>query len=143
MADGFAKIRNGLLDHALAGKLAPFDFGLYVFLIMRADFATGVYQGCALTIAYQFGDPSHKEHVQKALRRLRDKKYINYPKGDGSRGGYPILINKFEPTVGELSGLRLNAWKHGELCKPEYEAQNGGDTVGDTVEERSWHGRGT
>ena len=61
MADGFAKIRNGLLDHALTGKLAPFDFGLYVFLIMRADFATGIYQGCALTIAYQFAASPERE----------------------------------------------------------------------------------
>jgi hypothetical protein len=127
--NGFAKIRNGLLDHALAGKLSPFDFGLYVFLIMRADFNTGIYEGCALTIAYQFGDPSQKEHVQKALRRLRDKKYINYRNGDGSRGAYPILINKFEVTVGELCGARLNAWKHAELVQPEYEPQNGGGTV--------------
>jgi hypothetical protein len=126
---GFTKIRNGLLDHALAGKLAPFDFGLYVFLIMRADYSTGIYAGCALTIAYQFGDPSLKEHVQKSLRRLRDKKYINYPRGNGSRGAYPMLINKFDVTVGELAGARLNAWKHDDLARPEYERHSGGGTA--------------
>jgi hypothetical protein len=135
---GFTAIRNGLLDHALAGKLAPFDFGLYVFLIMRADFATGIYQGCAGTIAYQFGDPELKEQILKSLRRLRDKKYINYRKGHGSRGAYSILINKFSVTVGELCGTRLNAWKHGELCQPEYEAQNSRGRV----EEESRKSRG-
>jgi hypothetical protein len=137
--DNFTAIRNGILYHALAGKLPPFDFGLYIFLIMRADYLTGVYEGCALTIAYQFGDPSLKEHVQKGLRRLRDKKYINYRNGDGSRGAYSILINKFSVTVGELSGCRLNAWKHDGLPIPEYERQNGGGTV----ETLSWHGGGT
>jgi len=137
--DNFTAIRNGLLGHALAGKLSPFDFGLYVFLIMRAGYSTGIYEGCALTIACQFGDPSQKEHVQKSLRRLRDKKYINYRNGDGRRGAYPILINKFDVTVGEQSGTRLNAWKHNGLAKPEYEPQNGGGTV----ETLSLHGVGT
>jgi hypothetical protein len=137
--DNFTAIRNGLLDHARAWKLSPFDFGIYVFLIMRADYSTGIYVGCALAIACQFGDPSQKEHVQKSLRRLRDKKYINYRNGDGSRGAYPILINKFFVTVGELSGCRLNAWKHNGVAQPEYERWNGGGTV-ETV---SWHGGGT
>ena len=137
--ENFTAIRNGLLDHALGGKLSPFDFGLYVFLIMRAGYSTGIYEGCALTIACQFGDPSQKEHVQKSLRRLRNKKYINYRNGDGSRGAYPILINKFDVTVGELSGHRLNAWKHNGLAQPEYERHNGGGTV----ETLSWHGGGT
>jgi hypothetical protein len=137
--ENFTAIRNGLLDHAFAGRLSPFDFGLYVFLIMRAGYSTGIYEGCALTIAYQFGDPSQKEHVQKSVRRLRDKKYINYRNGDGSRGAYPILINKFDVTVGEQSGHRLNAWKHNGLAQPEYERQNGGGTV----ETLSWHGGGT
>ena len=35
--DNFTAIRNPLLDHLVAGKLSLFDFGLLVFLIMRAD----------------------------------------------------------------------------------------------------------
>jgi len=127
--DGFVQLRRGILDHALAGKLPPFDLGIYVWLIMRANYMTGIYEGCALTIACQFGNPSLKEHIQKALRRLRDRRYINYRNGDGSRGAYKILINRFDVTVGELSGTRLNAWKHGDLVKPEYEPQNGRGTV--------------
>jgi hypothetical protein len=139
LMENFTPIRNGLLAHALVGKLSPFDFGLYVFLIMRADYASGIYDGCAMTIACQFGDPSLKEHVQKALRRLRDKKYVNHRNGDGSRGAYKILINKFFVTVGELSGQRLNAWKHNGLVQPEYEPWNSGDTVTPL----SWHGGDT
>ena len=35
--------------------------------------------------------------------------------------------------------MRLNAWKHNGLARPEYDPQNGAGTV----ETRSWHGRGT
>jgi len=137
--EGFTKIRNGLLDHALKGKLSPFDFGIYTWLIMKADFSTGIYTGCALTIAYNFGDQGLKEHIQKSRRRLRDRQFINYRNGDGKKSSYPILINKFSVTVGEQSGHRLNAWKHNGLVKPEYEPENGRGTV----VERSWHGDGT
>jgi hypothetical protein len=125
----FTPLRNGLSEHIKDGRLGPYDLGVYSFLHLHADWATGVYKGCALTIAFGFGDPSIKEHIQKSLRRLRDRGYINYRKGDGARGAYPILINKYEPRVGELLGTRLNAWKHGELAKPDYEPKNGHGTV--------------
>jgi hypothetical protein len=123
--DNFTAIRNGILDHLREGKLCPFDLGIYIFLHLRADWTTGIYTGCALTIAHQFADPSLKHHINKSLIRLRERRYVNYRKGDGRRGGYPILIHKYHVTVGELSGMRLNAWKHGELAKPEYEVWNG------------------
>jgi hypothetical protein len=32
MADGFAQIRNGLLEHLKAGRLCPADLGVYTRL---------------------------------------------------------------------------------------------------------------
>jgi hypothetical protein len=127
--DNFTPIRNGLLDHIRDGKLCPFDLGIYVFLHLRADWATGIYHGCALTIAHAFNDPSLKHHVNKALIRLRERQYVNYRKGDGRRGGYPILIHKYQVTVGELSDTRLNAWKCGSSARPEYDIWDGRGTV--------------
>jgi uncharacterized protein YdaU (DUF1376 family) len=127
--ENFTAIRNGLLEHLQSAHMGPFDLGVYTLLHLRADWETGVTTTCALTLAYHFGNPSLKPHIQKALRRLRDRKYINYRNGDGKRNAYPILINKYFVTVGEQSGCRLNAWKHGELCLPEYEPQNGDGTV--------------
>src|SRR5690348_13726536 len=106
--DSFTPIRNGLLEHIQDGKLCPFDLGIYVYMHLRADWSTGIFRGCALGIAHGFNDPSLKHHINKALSRLRQRKYINYPKGVGKRGGYEVLINKYQVTVGELLGHRLN-----------------------------------
>jgi hypothetical protein len=127
--NNFTAIRNGIREHVSAGTMSPFDLGVYIFLHLWAEWETGIYRGCALSIAYSFGDPSLKTHIQQSLRRLRDRRYINYPHGDGSRGGYPIMIHKYEPTVGKLSGTRLNAWKNGVLVQAEYEPINSDDAV--------------
>jgi hypothetical protein len=127
--DNFTPLRNGILEHLRDGKLCPFDFGIYALLHLGADWSTGIYHGCAGTIAYQFGAPTLKPHINKTLMRLRERKYINYRKGNGTRGGYPILIHKYEVRISELSGQRLNAWKNGELALPEYEPWNCGGTL--------------
>lgn len=142
---GFSPIRRGLIEHIREGKFCPSDLGIYTFLQLTADWSTGVCYTCAAGIASQFGDPGLKELIQKALRRLRDNGYINYQWGHGQRGSYPILLNKYEPTVGELCGKRLNAFAGNSLERPVYEpkngevtveerSRNGGDTVAGTVE---------
>jgi hypothetical protein len=136
--DNFTPIRNGIREHISAGNLCPFDLGIYVFLHLGADWATGIFHGCALSLAYAFNDPSLKHHINKSLIRLRGRQYINYPKGCGRRGAYEMLIHKYEVTVGELRGKRLNAWRHGELCRPAYDDRNSGGTAG----ERSENGGG-
>jgi len=126
----FTVVRNGIIAHRRAGKMPPFDSGIFDHLLARCDWETGIYHGCALALAFDFGDPSLKEAIQRCLRRLRDRKYINYPEGTGKRGGYDILIHKYEVAKGKLSGTRLNAWARNGLASPEYETQNGQQTVG-------------
>ena len=118
---GFTPIRNGILEHLEQRKMTLMEFGVYMLIQLRADWATGIYRGCALTIAYQFGEPNMRAQVKDVLFRLRKKGYINHSPLKGQRGSYQILIHKFEPRVGRLSGTRLNAWKHGEEAIPEYE----------------------
>jgi hypothetical protein len=133
--EGFAQIRNGLKEHIEAGKLCPTDLGVYTFLHMYCDYSTGIYTGTALGIAFRFGDASYKGMVNKSLARLKKIKFINYREGNGKRGGYRILLDKFEPTFGELRGSRLNAWKADANGNPIYDAG--------TVEERLRNGEGT
>ena len=125
VGDGFTPIRNGLLEHLRDGRLTLLEFAVYILLHMRADWSTGIYRGCALTLAYQAGHPGAKEQIKHTLSRLKKKRYINYPPGVGKRGGYDVLIHKFEPRDGARSGTRLDAWKHGEKCVPEYEKVTG------------------
>jgi len=75
--DNFTPIRNGLSEHIKLGRLGPYDLGVYLFLHLHADWATGIYTGSALGIAFGFGDSCIKKHIQKSLRRLRDRVYIN------------------------------------------------------------------
>jgi hypothetical protein len=127
--ENFTALRNGILEHRRAGKMPPFDSGIFDHLLTRCNWETGIYHGCALALAFDFGDVSLKEAIQRCLRRLRDRKYINYPEGTGKRGGYDILIHKYEVAKGKLSGMRLNAWANNGLASPEYEPQNGRHTV--------------
>jgi len=120
--NGFTPIRNGILEHLESGRITLLEFGVYVLLHLRADWATGIYRGCALTLAYQSGDPDNRTQIKDVLFRLKRKRYINYSPLKGKKGAYEILIHKYEPRVGRLTGTRLNAWKHGELCKPDYES---------------------
>src|ERR1035441_2955067 len=129
--EGFSKIRNGLRDHIKAGELCPTDLGVYLYLHMSCDYATGIYTGTALGIAYGFGDVSLKDKVKHTLNRLRKSRFINYRSGNGKRKGYAILIDKYEPTYGARSGQRLNAWKHVDSVIPEYEPMPG-DSPGQT-----------
>jgi hypothetical protein len=119
--EGFSKIRNGLREHIKDGRMHPTDLGVYLYLHMACDYATGIYKGTALGIAYGFGDESLKDLVKHSLYRLRNLKYINYRFGNGLRRSYSILIDKYEPTYGARSGTRLNAWIQGDKVIPEYE----------------------
>jgi hypothetical protein len=68
--------------------------------------------------------------IRDAVNRLRKKRYINYEKGAGVRGAYPVLIDKYEPRGGRLMRQRLNAWKNRELVEPHYEGGTGETPVG-------------
>jgi hypothetical protein len=130
----FIPIRNGLLEHIRQGKLCPTDLGVYTFLHLTADWATGVCHTCATGIAVQFNDPKLTKLVQRSLQRLRASGYINYRPGDGQRGLYAVLLNKYEPRVGGLCGMRLNAFAAGSLEQPVYEPANSRATVEGTEE---------
>ena len=123
--EGFAKIRNGINKHIKEGKLHPFDLGIYLWLHLNCNWKTGVCRQTALGIALNgFNDAGLKETIQKSLRRLRKHGYINYPKGVGKRGGYLIVIHKFEPSA--LRGYRINAWFYTDKVEPRLEEINGG-----------------
>jgi hypothetical protein len=127
--DNFTAIRNGLLEHIRAGKICPFDLGIYTFLQLTMDWETGICFTNARSIAVQFGSTVSAKDVRQSLYRLRQKRYVNYREGDGSRGSYDVLIHKARPTVGRHVGMQLNAFAIGSLDAPVYDLHNNDATV--------------
>jgi hypothetical protein len=92
-------------------QVGPADLGVLLSIHLACTFKTGVYQGCAQSLAGDFGSQAYVKTIQKSLQRLRDKfGFINYPKGAGSLGSYPILINKYIVRDGPLQWFRLDAF---------------------------------
>lgn len=127
--DNFTPIRNGLLEHIRDGKLCPFDLGIYTFLQLTMNWETGICFTNARSISTQFGGQVSAKDVRQSLYRLRQKRYINYREGDGSRGSYDVLIHKCRPTVGRHVGMQLNAFAISSLDVPVYEPHNSDATV--------------
>jgi hypothetical protein len=122
--EGFVKIRRGLLEHFKQGKLAASDGGVYFYLLMECDYTTGTLYGDSKGIASGMGGMTSVDQIRHSLARLRKNKFINYPKGNGKRGSYLIILDKYEPTSGIHEGQRVNAWMYEDLVVAEYEDVN-------------------
>jgi hypothetical protein len=98
--EGFTGFRTGLREHIDTQRFVGYDAGIYLYLHMHARWTAGICYTCAPVIKDKLGIPLSS--VQDSLYRMRDRKYINYPKGDGRRTSYAVLIHKARPTVGML-----------------------------------------
>lgn len=143
----FVPIFTGVGEHLLQGRMSIIDFGVYTLLQLRCNWTTGIYYGCSQTLAACMGGQLDQKQVRKSFIRLRKSGYINYKFGNGSRGSYNILINRFISRAGGLEGFRLNAFAENSLEQPLYESRNSQGTVegrsrdgGGTVEEQSRNG---
>jgi len=122
---GFLRLRKGIFEHIRKGTMTGMDFIVYCTLLNYADYSTGIVKTNATSLAATWGHLSEaknsKESVQNSLQRLRKNGYIIYPKGDGKRGSYLVLIDKYEPTVGALIGWSLSINKTTDLANPIYD----------------------
>lgn len=145
--EGFTKLTETVRRSVGKSIKDPFVLGVYAHIKMEANWSTGIYHGTALGIAYKFGDTSLERKVQRSMFKLRAAKLINYFCGSGRRGGYDVLVDSFEITLGGWKGQFLDAWKHGRKAQPEYETRAGqgignGLETGDTrVEGGGGNGR--
>jgi DNA-binding transcriptional ArsR family regulator len=139
----FVKSRRGILQHLEEGRLSLTDYAVFSLLVILADKATGVCWVSSAVIAGKFADGSLAQSTAKdALRRLKDKGYIKEFRQQGSRGSYPVLVNKYEITVGNLTGCLTNAeqtvdWRQPAVSGrpengPESGRENGRDTGRDS-----------
>jgi hypothetical protein len=138
------RIREGLWEHIAHGLMTPHDFAVYCTLHRHAKWGTGVCFTNAAAIAGNWCGNLNVNTAQACFARLRDHGYIKYPKGNGERGVYPVLIDKYEPQVGILKGWRLIAEATTDFDDPVYDYISGtpysqayGASAGDSTE-RTW-----
>lgn len=125
--EGYTGLRFGIGEHINDRRFVGYDFGIYCYLHIRARWATGICYTNAVAIAGELTIPLTS--VQESLQRMRERKYINYSKGDGSRGLYTVLIHKARPTVGVLYGYELDAFTDNTFQTVTYYRPNTAPTV--------------
>lgn len=130
---GFVKIRAGLEDHLLAGRIGAFEVGVYLILHLQADFRTGIWTGSAPRIMGTAPRGASLRDIQRALKRLERIGFIRRFHRNGKRGNYRVLLHKYEPQFGALRGMRLNAEKSESWEAPIYEPCAVSDAVVDAV----------
>jgi hypothetical protein len=135
---GFIQIRRGLQDHLFSGTLSTFDLGVYLILHLQADFGTGIWLGSAPRLMATAPRGTSLRNMQRALLRLAEIGFIKTFHKRGVRGNYRVLINKYEPRSGALTGMRLNAEKTLDWRRPVFEpcgeavAENGDEDDAET-----------
>lgn len=125
--DGFIMIRSGIREHIDGGRFLGFDLGVYLYLHAISSWKTGIAYTCAKAIGEKLEVPARS--VNNSLYRMRERGYINYPKGDGSRGLYCVYIHKARPTVGALRGYELDAFWDNDFQEILYRKADGGCAV--------------
>jgi hypothetical protein len=110
MQGNFVKNRRGILQHLKEGRISKDEFAAYEFMLLSADAATGVWWGDSVELTAAFGQRDlRQEKAKDVLHGLEEKGYIKRFRQQGSRAKYPILINKYEITVGPLSDRLVDA----------------------------------
>jgi hypothetical protein len=130
--NGFAKIRAGLEEHLVSGRIGFFEAGAYLAIHLQADFRTGVWIGSAPRLLATAPRGASLRSVQRALERLVEIQFLRVFHTLGSRGNYRVLIHKYEPQFGALRGKRLNAFASVNWRNPVYELVAERDAESDT-----------
>lgn len=123
---GFLRLRNGLLEHVEEGRFNLRLYALYIYLLQRRRWASGIVWTNARSIATTFGEKITT--VQSLMQTLRVRGYIQYPKGFGKKGNYPVCIINDQPTHGMLTGYRLSGFSDETYTSVIYEPLNGEHT---------------
>jgi hypothetical protein len=104
---GWAQIRRALLEHVADGLLTLAEYIAFITILLLADARTGKWRGSAPALTTILGCGS-KNTMADALERLETKGYILRDFMPGARGNFPIIIDKFQITIGSNSGKRVD-----------------------------------
>jgi hypothetical protein len=121
MTGGFVPVSRGLLADLLESRIGVFEAGVHVIILLQADYSTGVWMGSAGRLMAAAPRGSALRDMQRAIQRLAHTGLIRVFHKHGARGNYRVLIDGFEPRIGALTGLRLNAHESTSWEHPIYE----------------------
>jgi hypothetical protein len=94
-AGGYLRLRRGILQHLDAGTISLLDFSVYVWLMLKADYKTGLAWGCAEKIRVHASRGTSLRAIQRSIDRLEHIGWLKRWRTHGQRGNYPILIARF------------------------------------------------
>jgi hypothetical protein len=114
--NGYVKKRRGILEHLRNKKITREEYLVFDLLLLLANPTSGIWRGNATRIHAEFG--GSKQSIQKSLRSLEQKKYIK--RGEMWSGIADFFIDKYEVTMGPLSGKFLSLEKITVTNQPEY-----------------------
>ena len=105
-AGNFLKLRRSLDEHLLFRRMTWNEFGMFVWLCLRANPADGVIR----TSWPQLEIETHlsAKHAEQICRALRRKRYVWYPWHRGRRGQHRLIevaINKYPTADGRYTDL--------------------------------------
>lgn len=103
----FVKSRRGILQHLQERRLTTHQFAVFQLLLLLADKTTGVWWGDSVGVS-SYLDMGQRA-AKNALHELEEEGYIKRFRQQGSRSSHPILVDKYEITVGDLKGRRVHA----------------------------------
>jgi hypothetical protein len=120
--NGWTQKRRGAVEHLCDGRLTLLEYGAHDVLLALANPLTGVWCGSAKALAAICGAGEVSERqARHLLESLEEKGYVRRFATKRGHGNYPILLNKFEITLGANKGMRLNAAKSDDWRNPVYE----------------------
>lgn len=138
LGGNWVAVRRGLLEHIQYRDLSNQEALCFIIILLLADAKTGCWWGNAPELSRMAGGVGCNElAAQKVLRSLGKKGYVRSLREAGSRGRFPIVVNKYRVTCGNSSGMLVCAAKTTHWRRPEFYPVGEGvtDGVGDGVSE--------
>lgn len=114
------QFRRGIVEHIETGKMTCMEYACYNLMILLANSSNGVWMGSSVALAAKFGAGDITQRAAKRiLASLECKKYIHRAlKVQGAKGNFPVFIDKYLITSGDLTGRYVNAAESTDINHP-------------------------
>lgn len=126
---GWFPFYRGLLEHLRTGKITQAEYVAFTVILGKTEYDTGVWWGNAAALAFIMGPETDERAARALLRSLKRKEYLKDFREKGSRGEYPILVEKWPIFDKQRGLLRINAAKSRSWRRPVLEIERDIDEI--------------